>query len=492
MLLRKDIGVKLTINKIFKILKDNNIEVKIKHNNFNKIYYSCRVFFKRYPILGTNGKGVSKLSAMASGLAEFMERLQTFKLVKPTFCKLDSEFINRLNTLDFYTFKNELDFIKLNTENLEKIKSISLVTKTIKYLDYFADKNTELPYFLVNGVTDTNGYCAGNSFEEAVSQGMCEIFERHCLKHFFQNSLKVPTIDINGITNPDILQQFQQLKDNGFEIVLKDLSRGIYPVIGTIIIKKDDQYLFAGGSDPDINIAIQRCLSEIFQGLNDTTYKNKLQNFVDSENYSFENFYRMYLNNSAKLSTKVLDGKLVSVDILPFKNCINSKDSFNFLTQILKNYNLRLFVKDYSILDLPTYHVYIPGLSEIRSYDECIETLINKLDLKKYFFNINKLSQSDVENFLGLISKQKFNRCGEYFHLDSMFVDKLNNLNNIGLKKLVKQIYSLENDEEFAKISKDINTIRECKDCAVSKKCYYKIWTYYSNILLQKSNKIFE
>ncbi len=49
---------------------------------------------------------------------------------------------------------------------------------------------------------------------------------------------------------------------------MKDCSLGLgFPVIGTVVIFKDkNKYAFKFGSDPDMAIALERCLTEFFQG----------------------------------------------------------------------------------------------------------------------------------------------------------------------------------------------------------------------------------
>lgn len=79
--IRKECKPQLTIEKIKKILKQNNIKVKeYKFKNINKELYSIRIEIKGFYNLGTNGKGISKDSAKASAYAELMERLQSYIL----------------------------------------------------------------------------------------------------------------------------------------------------------------------------------------------------------------------------------------------------------------------------------------------------------------------------------------------------------------------------------------------------------------------------
>jgi len=73
--IKKDTTPQNTIEKIKKILEENNIETICNSSGQGQNYCSVRVRHPKFNI-GTNGKGINELNAKASGYAEFMERLQ--------------------------------------------------------------------------------------------------------------------------------------------------------------------------------------------------------------------------------------------------------------------------------------------------------------------------------------------------------------------------------------------------------------------------------
>ena len=89
--------------------------------------------------------------------------------------------------------------------------------------------------------------------------------------------MELPTIC--NVADNDSFMKLEYLKKLGFSYSIKDCSLGKFPVVGLILFNKDKtKYLFSIGSDPDFEIALQRCISEMFQGLNMETFEQKMKN----------------------------------------------------------------------------------------------------------------------------------------------------------------------------------------------------------------------
>ena len=76
---RKDVAPRETINRIEQILREIGLSYAITSENNNcGMFFSVRVEIQdNGSIIGTNGKGMTRELALASGLAELMERLQS-------------------------------------------------------------------------------------------------------------------------------------------------------------------------------------------------------------------------------------------------------------------------------------------------------------------------------------------------------------------------------------------------------------------------------
>ena len=161
-------------------------------------------------VFGSNGKGVSRELALASGYGELMERLQIGRIFKG----------DRQKVGDVYSLKKSERNISAQ-ELLQRNKTwytrwSDLVHKMtgVKFteeelLQQYTDKNGEVPvtsYYCVNtnsreylptellNVYGTNGCAAGNTMEEAVVQAISEIVERQFSSYILAE--QIPVADI--------------------------------------------------------------------------------------------------------------------------------------------------------------------------------------------------------------------------------------------------------------------------------------------------------
>ena len=496
MKLRKDASLEQTCKTIIKILHKNHIKVSIKFRNFHKKFYSCRVTLDKTS-LGTNGKGLDKSSALASGLAEFMERLQSFKLIRPRFCDKEINNFNVINKVDKQTkiLSFAKNYMNISPQTLVSIQDDASYSKLTTYYDLTNQTSILLPYYLVNNLCETNGYCAGNTPSEAISQGICEILERFCVRENLKNTSNIANIDINSLKNLAIYDDLQYIIKLGYNLVIKDFSlQNKFPVVA-LLIYKNNKYIISAGCDVDIDIALQRCLTEIFQGLNNTNYKSKFQVFKQTNLSSEDNSYLMYINNKAVLSKEIISNDFVALNKLPFKNVQNSQESLEYLVKLIKNENLPIYVKDYSFLNFPTFHVYIPSLSEIHDLNSFNFSSETKLKMNHFFFNFNNLDSAHLEKFSKLIKKEKIARIGNYFGSDSMFKAKINNLSKKGMEFLLNyKLHNLNNKKYKKYFSKFVTPdYKNCANCPLKRKCKQIIWenlfTFLNDKYLEYSKK---
>ena len=269
---RKDLVPSKTIKRIRAILKENSIKVKEVSFCIGNLFFFTRIELIDFPGIGVNGKGFSKEAALASAYAELMERLQTGFLLRSFF----------LNKENFFVFQEEYpveqsdflnDQIKIFSSPLiPKLKQLSKVknfTNCSDFIDLRTGKKKLLPHRLMNIICKTNGLCAGNSYEEAVVQGICEILERFVHKKIILEDLTLPDISKDSFSSIHIMQYLDKIESIGLHYQIKDCSlNGIYPVIGILVSNiEKDRAGFVVGSDVDINIALSRCVLELFQGL---------------------------------------------------------------------------------------------------------------------------------------------------------------------------------------------------------------------------------
>ena len=392
--------------------------------------------------ISTNGKGRSPEYSLASAYAEMMERLQNnFKLFGEKYAtksfieklSVDAEFRKRIErngiVLDFELFPDEkhIDLKELISE-FDNAASKLIGKDQISYLKQHIDLNKKIlciPYYNVfkhkteflparNIITGSNGMCAGNIPEEALVQGLCEIFERFVLKKIFLNDFVLPQIPLSFFQGTNIYNKILKLRERkNLEIVILDGSMQMgLPVIGVLIINKNDQkYRLEMGGATDPEIALERCLTEHFQASNPINHMNKI---TDRRHYLNRNDKEIkYINNYHQMIDG--DGELDMPEWLlkkpsySFKELIyikgnNHKEELQALIAILKNNNYELLVRDNSILGFPAYHIYVPGMSEVfqllNDDDFFVELRLNEFHEKLY--NIKEQSKEDILSFCNI------------------------------------------------------------------------------------------
>ncbi len=128
-----------------------------------------------------------------------------------------------------------------------------------------------VPFSWFYAINEFNGPSAGNTYEEAVLQGISEVVERHVCALITRDQLITPSIDPDSITDPVALGLLNKFRDNGIEVYLNDFSldTGI-PTVGALAwdpatFPKTSEIVYTAGTTPDANKALIRALTEVAQ-----------------------------------------------------------------------------------------------------------------------------------------------------------------------------------------------------------------------------------
>lgn len=431
-----------TIKSIREILHNAGIFVTEFSDSHGDFYHSHIVLANKglsHLSISTNGKGTTPPYSLASAYAEMLERLQNnFKLFGEKYATKDflskmpgkAEFRQILekngSVLDYELFTDEKliplgDLIDNNINacyklfgelNSEYLKSSYDLTKKLLCLPYYNVFKIELEYLPAkNSNTGSNGMCAGNTPEEALVQGLCEVFERYVIKKIFTEDLVLPQISLEYFKDTDIYNRILKLREEkSYQIIILDGSLGIgLPVIGTIIIDKANQkYRLEMGGATDPVVALTRCLTEHFQAESPIKHMNNINTKEVYLNRSNEEI--IYINMYHQMTDG--DGEFDVVEYLQkepsyeFKGLItiegnNHNEELLELTKILKKNDFELFVRDNSILGFPAYHIYVPGMSEVFNILNDDDLAVN-FDLEgfhKKLYQLKSMSKNEIHDF---------------------------------------------------------------------------------------------
>ena len=241
------------------------------------------------PLLFTNGKGATKLAALASALGEFFERLACNYFWTHYYLGEDiahRDFVHYPNEQwfalpedgtwpagllspelqDFYNPERSIDaatLVDLNSGN---------AARGICALPYLRQRDGATLWFPVNIIGNlyvSNGMAAGNTPAEARTQALSEIFERHIKFRVIAEGLCLPDVPEQVIARyPRIAAGIAALEAAGFRLLVKDASLGgAYPVMNVTLLNPRDQGCYASfGAHPCFEVALERALTELLQG----------------------------------------------------------------------------------------------------------------------------------------------------------------------------------------------------------------------------------
>ena len=423
-----------TINKIRNILGELGIlTIETAWKNSVEGFYSVSVLIQNTN-LTTNGKGTSYEYALASAYGELMERLQNQAVFRLGFDLREQA----LQYMNFYYAPDEIymtidevinskeDWLTRQMSKLEVTvdkRELLQLWQLVSYEDIPADfialpyinlgnnRISHIPIKMISKMYMSNGMCAGNTPEEALVQGLSEILERFVNKQVLSDNLVPPAIPRNYIARfPKLNAMLTSLESSGnFHIIIKDCSlQQEFPVVGVICINKSDQsYFVRFGAHPIFEIALERTLTELLQGqdihkmmgVREFTYKN------DNRGHA-ENMMGILVNGSGIYPTEFFSGGYND----QFQGFINTPGASNkelliHLIQSLANHGYDVYVRDVSYLGFPSFHIIIPGLSEIEEIDDVksIRSYADYNEVKRLIRNMGGFKGQAVDEIIKLL-----------------------------------------------------------------------------------------
>lgn len=368
-----------TLHRIQEILRAHGIRTREQWNESGVPHcHSVRISVAGTPF-GTNGKGVTRELALASGYGELMERLQLGYLMKTDTQKAaPQEDAAQMRVMDLNTLLASGIFEQY-AALAQKATGAELTAQTIasQYADargnvpvtaYYSiaqGKEVFLPTALARSVYTTNGCAAGNTMEEALVQAISEITERHYKSRILAENIPLPDISDETLQRcPIAWEIIQFLREKDFRVSVKDCSLGDkFPVVCVCLVdRRTGRYHTHFGAFPNFEVALQRTLTEAFQG-------RDLDKIGQHEDFISDATAPAYLMNELVSGT----GEKSPEFFLPVGESHHAcgfagTDNRTLLGECLDFFRaqgLDIWVRDCSCLGFPTCQVIIPGCSEI-------------------------------------------------------------------------------------------------------------------------------
>ena len=245
----------------------------------------------------------------------------------------------------------------------------------LPYVNITSGEVTKLPQQLIMANGTASGMCAGNTQFEAIVQGLCEILERYILQKLYLENLSFPTIPEDWFIGTEILKKIKKIEqEKDIRFIIKDCSCGMdIPAIGVLILdNKALRYTFHLGVDPSLITALERCITETYQGYNEIQWHKvewELQNKIQVEYPKKEmECFKFRKNSSGQLPINIFKNKAdFPLSSLDNTWAISDEDDYIKLIAIFKRLGRDVYIRDVSFLGVPAYHIYVPGMSGLRT-----------------------------------------------------------------------------------------------------------------------------
>lgn len=334
------------------------------------------------PVFQTMGKGRTGAYARASAYGEMVERLQNLAFYMMLMYPSEPEAGGPVRDVPFKYYPDEKGLV--GEELRRGIGHLFRNDPTsddflpaepaigVPFWSVFGARSEYLPFRALQVIVGSNGMCSGNTLAEALLHGICEVFERKVLKQLSLSPCSPPDVPLELFASHDIHEDLNRLaKRNGYEVHVKDCSLGLrLPVVGLLIQDGSGRYAFHLGADPSPVTALERCLTEMCQG-GRILFKNAGELEDTSGDVPVSEFWKSQLH----LNIRSYEGHwppaiLRQEPDYPFGGfqhpvSASDEDDLKYVLGIVEDAGWDLLVRDNSFLGFPSYHVYIPGVSEM-------------------------------------------------------------------------------------------------------------------------------
>lgn len=376
-----------------------HIEEKSWLNPVDSIW-SVHIRDRDCPLMFTNGKGATKLAALASALGEYFERLSCNYFWSDFY--LGRQYAEGGAGRSFVHYPQEKWFAiepdapnqawpaELLTPELQafynpngSIAASALIDfnsgnteRGICAIPYVRVRDDTPVYFPVNVIGNlyvSNGMSAGNTQEEARAQALSEIYERFIKFRIISEGICLPDVPEQVIARyPAIAAGIAGLRAAGYGIVVKDASLGgQYPVMNVTLLHPKDQGCFASfGAHPRFEIALERALTELLQG----RALDSLEGFPEpgfdlEEIASAPNIEIHFVDSSGIVSWNFLSDK-PDFAFTDWNFATTTAEDYQWLVDSIHASDHDIYVSDFTHLGVYACRIVVPGMSEIYPIDE--------------------------------------------------------------------------------------------------------------------------
>jgi ribosomal protein S12 methylthiotransferase accessory factor len=477
----KDLSLEETIERATTLLKNMGLETEaVSWLNPAPNCWSVHIQSITCPHLYTNGKGNSRLAALASGLGEFFERLSTnfffsdfcidenegenpfifypnekwFTACKesaiPQYDQHRAELLNK-DLRTFYDPEGELTFEHLCDNNTN---ANGRGICALPFTSLADDSVTYFPVSLLNNLYVSNGMAAGNSPSECCSQALSEILERYVKNIIIAKGICLPDVPSSCLKNyPKFCAILDTLSEQGFSVQVKDASLGgKFPVISVLLTDYNSGGVFAAfGASSRFETAIERTLTELLQGRS----LDRLRDFqppshdIDQVADPF-NLESHFIDSDGLLSWTMFKDK-ADFEFSPWDFDGTTEQEFDRLRRIICDKGFNIYRAEYMHCGMYTCRILVPGMSEIYPVDDLVWN--NKGTgalLRPSLLQLPKMTPVEMNSFLDLLENLGLSDQLLFSHTIGILFDEHSNWATLRIGEMKALLHLALNHKEQA------------------------------------------
>jgi ribosomal protein S12 methylthiotransferase accessory factor len=307
------------------------------------------------------GKGCTPAQSQASACMELVERFSFFRFkqnpanfIRATYGELKAE------ELPLLPLKYLLQSVHDETTSEETLAELiaDIPIQWVWATNLNRGEMVLVPFSWFYAINEFNGPSAGNSYEEAILQGLCEVVERHVSALVTREQIKAPKIDPNSITDPVAAELLQKFTRHGIQVYLNDftLDTGI-PTVSAMgmdpsTFPETSEIVYTAGTTPEPNKALIRALTEVAQMSGD---------FHTKSNYEASGLPKPL--SLDEVDYIVNPGRTVKLSDLPDLGDTNMKVEIERCLAALARLDMEVFLVDvaHEDLQIPAIYTIVPG-----------------------------------------------------------------------------------------------------------------------------------
>ena len=306
------------------------------------------------------GKGSTPEQSQASACMELGERFSFFSFIKNpenfitgTYSELQAAGYNLL------PIKRLLQSVHDETMQEEMLARL-LADIPIKWTwatNLNRQEEVLIPFSWFYAINEFNGPSNGNSYEESISQGICEIIERHVCAVVSHEKRQVPRIRLASAKDPVSRELIEKFTRNGIQVYLNDftLDTGV-PTISALCIDPStfpvmSEIVWTAGTTPNPEKALIRALTEVAQLAGD---------FNTHANYVASGLPKPLAMEEVEY---LLSGPEIDLQDLPDLARDNKKSEVESCLAALEKLDMEVFIVNtmHPQLKMPSIYTIIPG-----------------------------------------------------------------------------------------------------------------------------------